>query len=93
MMQKFYNENNISTVFLSPYCRIIEKTDVKISVINRNTNQTIVLAGNQNLMETFYKAFILNMGMEYNDLSSFFQQFDDCTSYTWLELIQGGFLE
>ena len=93
MLHKFYNTKNISSIFLTPYCKIVENTENRIEIVNTNTSQQVVLTGDKASIAALDKAFILNTGMEYAELSSFFSQFDNCTTDTWLELIQGGFLE
>ena len=93
MIHKLYNLDNIHYAFLSPYCKVIRDTDNGISIINRITNQSVEFRGTVEALDMFRKSFVLNMGMSYERLSSFFSEFDHCTDETWLELIQGGFLE
>ena len=93
MIHKFYNSNNISKVYLSPYCRIVENTNSRICVINRISNESIILKGTEGLLDMFRKSFLLNVGMKYEDLGAFFSKFKNCTTSTWQDLIQGGFLE
>ena len=93
MLHKFYDSQNITLVFLSPYCKILENTNYRIRIINCTTNQIVIFSGERKCMDALRKSFVLNMGMEYENLSPFFEQFDHCTADTWQELIQGGFLE
>lgn len=93
MLHKFYNSENISIVFLSPYCKILENTNKRIKIMNCVTNQTVVFSGEGKCLDILRKSFVLNMGMKYENLSAFFEQFDHCTADTWQELIRGGFLE
>ena len=93
MIHKFYNSNNITHVFLSPYCKVVENTNSRICVINRISNESIILKGTEDLLDMFRKAFLLNAGMQYDDIGAFFAKFENCTSSTWQVLIQGGFLE
>ena len=93
MIHKFYNDNNIKNVFLSPYCKIVENSNSRICVINRISNESIILKGTDDVLDAFRKAFLLNVGMKYEDLELFFSKFENCTSSTWQDLIQGGFLE
>lgn len=93
MLHKFYDSQNIMLVFLSPYCKVLENTNYRIRIINCTTNQIVTFSGERKCMDVFRKSFILNMGMEHDNLGPFFEQFDYCTADTWQELIQGGFLE
>jgi len=93
MIHKFYNSNNIKNVFLSPYCKIVENTNSRICIINRISNESVIFEGSKDLLDMFIKSFVLNVGMKYEDLETFFSKFENCTNSTWQELVQGGFLE
>lgn len=93
MLHKFYNTMNISNIYISPFCRVVDNMDNQIVVINTITNQRALFRGTEKSMDLFRKSFILNVGMKYEDLEAFFANFENCTLATWQELIQGGFLE
>ena len=93
MVHKFYNSDNIKTVFLSPYCRIVDDAEEHISVVNTITNQKVAFVGDKDALDSFRKNFKLNIGVKYDNLSSYFESFHNCDSNTWVDLIQGGFLE
>ncbi len=92
-MQKFYDEENIKKSYLSPYVRVERISGEEVKLEHIHTGKQVLLRGRQEDIRLFYKFFVVNVGIEYEGLSSFFSGFEGGDDRSFVYLLQEGFLE
>lgn len=49
----------------------------EICIINRISNESVIFEGSKDLLDMFIKSFVLNVGMKYEDLETFFSKYEN----------------